>query len=179
VETEHLKEFVTLAKCGSFTNAARELHLTQSALSKHIAALERDFDVDLFVRDRVGVKLTRAGDAFLKSALQIDRLLAQTRTMLPQVEGGERPSNKTLSLAPAGSDLALRCAVARIARRCGLTAQETGALILYLEERGFGAIRDEFDLSRDEVADLLAGVYRKLGVSNKQEALSFVHSVLE
>jgi DNA-binding transcriptional LysR family regulator len=176
VETDHLREFVMLAKCGSFTGAARELHLTQSALSKHIASLERDFDVDLFVRDRVGIKLTRAGDALLERALQIDRLLAQTRRMLPQVEGGGMPSDRELSLSSSESDLALRCACTRVARRYGLNAQETGALILYLEERGFEAIRQEYDLSRDEIADLLAGAYRKLGVGNKQEALALVHS---
>jgi DNA-binding transcriptional LysR family regulator len=175
VETEHLREFVTLAKCGSFTNAARELHLTQSALSKHIAALEREFDVALFVRDRVGVKLTRAGDTLLKKALQIDLLLTQTRKTLLGLEGGEEASDQALSLAPAGNDLALRCACARLARHRGLDARETGALILYLEERGFSAIRQEFDLSRDEVADLLVATYHKLGVTNKQEALALVH----
>jgi DNA-binding MarR family transcriptional regulator len=176
VETDHLREFVTLAKCGSFTNAARELHLTQSALSKHIASLERDFDVDLFVRDRVGIRLTRAGDALLKKALQINHLLAQTRRMLPQIEEGRMPSDRELPPAPSGGDLALRCACTRVARQYGLDERETGALILYLEERGFEAIGQEFDLSRDEIADLLAGVYRKLGVGNKQETLAFVYS---
>ncbi|MDR1015315.1 MAG: LysR family transcriptional regulator [Coriobacteriales bacterium] len=82
VRTEHLREFVVLAERGSFTGAAHELHLTQSALSKHIAALEREFDVELFVRDRAGVRLTKAGDALLERALQIDLLLAQTRRTL-------------------------------------------------------------------------------------------------
>jgi DNA-binding transcriptional LysR family regulator len=88
METEHLREFVTLAKYGSFTNAARELHLTQSALSKHIAALEREFDADLFVRDRGGAKLTRAGATLLEKALQIDLLLTQTRRTLLRLEEG-------------------------------------------------------------------------------------------
>jgi DNA-binding transcriptional LysR family regulator len=88
METNHLREFVTLAQCGSFTRAARELHLTQSALSKHIAALERDFKVELFVRGRVGVRLTRAGGALLEKALQIDLILAQTRKILFQIEEG-------------------------------------------------------------------------------------------
>jgi DNA-binding transcriptional LysR family regulator len=97
METEHLREFVTLAQYGSFTNAARALHLTQSALSKHIAALEREFDVDLFVRDRVGVKLTKAGSVLLEKALQIDLLLTQTRRTLLRIEGGEEMSRGAAS----------------------------------------------------------------------------------
>ena len=52
-------------------------------------------------------------------------------------------------------------------------------LILYVEERGFEAIQDELALTRDEVADVLGSVYRKLGVGDKQEALDFIHSVSE
>ena len=46
-------------------------------------------------------------------------------------------------------------------------------------ERGFDAIEDELGLTRDEVADVLGSVYRKLGVGDKQEALDFIHSVSE
>ena len=61
METAYLHEFAKVAECGSFTAAARELHLTQSTLSKHVALLEREFGADLFVRDRSGVSLTEAG----------------------------------------------------------------------------------------------------------------------
>ena len=64
-------------------------------------------------------------------------------------------------------------------RRCGLDRRELGALILYVEERGFEAIQGELALTRDEVADVLGSVYRKLGVGDKQEALDFIHSVSE
>ena len=50
METAYLHEFAKVAECGSFTAAARELHLTQSTLSKHVALLEREFGADLFVR---------------------------------------------------------------------------------------------------------------------------------
>ena len=47
METAYLHEYRCVAECGSFTAAARELHLTQSTLSKYVAALEREFGADL------------------------------------------------------------------------------------------------------------------------------------
>lgn len=66
-----------------------------------------------------------------------------------------------------------------MAERCGLDRRELGALILYVEEHGFETIQGELALTRDEVADVLGSVYRKLGVGDKQEALDFIHSVSE
>ena len=43
----------------------------------------------------------------------------------------------------------------------------------------FETIQGELALTRDEVADVLGSVYRKLGVGDKQEALDFIHSVSE
>lgn len=79
----------------------------------------------------------------------------------------------------AAGDMALRCKCRLAAERCGLDRRELGALILYVEEHGFETIQDELALTRDEVADVLGSVYRKLGVGDKQEALDFIHSVSE
>lgn len=79
----------------------------------------------------------------------------------------------------AAGDTALRCKCRLAAERCGLDRRELGALILYVEEHGFETIQDELALTRDEVADVLGSVYRKLGVGDKQEALDFIHSVSE
>ena len=48
-----------------------------------------------------------------------------------------------------------------------------------MEVQGLETIQDELALTRDEVADVLGSVYRKLGVGDKQEALDFIHSVSE
>lgn len=65
------------ARLLSFTRAAVELHLTQSAVSHHILNLERDLGVPLFVRNRAGLKLTDAGRSYwaeISSALrQLER----------------------------------------------------------------------------------------------------------
>lgn len=197
METTYLHEFAKVADCGSFTAAARELHLTQSTLSKHVALLEREFGADLFVRDRSGVSLTEAGGVLYAQARQVEKLLRATVALVHAARDGQttRPAvpmgaaagaagtcagAEVAGAASAGAgDTALRCKCRLAAERCGLDRRELGALILYVEERGFDAIEGELGLSRDEVADVLGGVYRKLGVGDKQEALDFIHSVSE
>lgn len=195
METTYLSEFSRVADRGSFTAAARELHLTQSTLSKHVALLEREFGTELFVRDRNGVSLTEAGSVLYAQARQMERLLRATgalvraagegRASVPRGVAGVRSGTEdarsgAMAVAATGAgDTALRCKCRLVAERCGLDGRELGALILYVEERGFEAIEAELGLSRDEVADVLAGVYRKLGVESKQGALDLVHSVSE
>ena len=61
VNINEYREFLELARCLNFTKAAAALHVTQPALSKHVAALEKEFGAALFMRDRRNVALTDAG----------------------------------------------------------------------------------------------------------------------
>lgn len=56
---------VAIADLGSFTAAARTLHVTQSALSQGIRSLERELGTELFARRRGEVSATAAGEAFV------------------------------------------------------------------------------------------------------------------
>jgi LysR family transcriptional regulator, transcriptional activator of the cysJI operon len=58
---DYLKTFLTVAKTRSFSTAAKELNITQGAVSHHIAALESYFDAKLFKRTANGVEVTDAG----------------------------------------------------------------------------------------------------------------------
>jgi DNA-binding transcriptional LysR family regulator len=77
LDSRKLLAFSTLARVGSFTNAARELHLTQSAVSHAIKSLEQDLDCRLF--DRLGrhVSLTAAGRQLLEHA---NKILSEMKT---------------------------------------------------------------------------------------------------
>lgn len=170
MDTDYLYEYLVLAKCGSFTEAARELHITQSTLSKHIAALERDFGTDFFIRERSGVKLTQAGKILYTQAAKIDKLVSQTYDAIARAQ--DAPSDVEISYADATQDVDLRRASILLGEQHGLSEKETGALILFLEERSFREIQDELDITRDELGAILGSVYRKLDVSSKQEILN-------
>ena len=60
-----LRAFEVAARRGSLTAAADELHVTHSAISHHVTALEADFGLALFVRDGRNIRLTDAGQMLL------------------------------------------------------------------------------------------------------------------
>lgn len=66
METEHLREFVELARVCNFTKAAGRLGISRTALSKHIAGIEREFGVEVFERDNLHTELTAAGKQLLQ-----------------------------------------------------------------------------------------------------------------
>ncbi len=90
MDTQHLKAFLTVARCGSFTSAAQQLYLTQPAISKRIAALEEQLDCRLFDRFGRTVTLTEAGKALLPRAEQILQSVADTELALSNLAGEVR-----------------------------------------------------------------------------------------
>lgn len=84
----HLKTFVRVAHLQSFTRAAEELALSQSAVSRHIEALEREFGMELFARHGRGAGPTVAGarllqyaESLLRMAQEANRALAELRDL--------------------------------------------------------------------------------------------------
>ena len=87
---EQLRIFVAVATREHVTQAARELHLTQSATSATVAALEARYQTRLF--DRVGrrIVLTAAGKAFLVEAKAVLARAAAAETVLDDLAGLKR-----------------------------------------------------------------------------------------
>lgn len=71
MELRVLRYFLEVAKEQSFTNAARELHITQPTLSRQLAMLESELGTILFDRNGHGVTLTEYGLLLKRRALEI------------------------------------------------------------------------------------------------------------
>ncbi|MEO8303691.1 MAG: LysR family transcriptional regulator [Betaproteobacteria bacterium] len=87
-----IEAILAVARTGSVHSAARLLHVTQSALSRLIAAAEKSLGVSLFDRSRAGTRPTEAGERVLKQgafALHALHDMAQSaREPLPVVRLG-------------------------------------------------------------------------------------------
>ena len=68
---QQLKYADAVAECGSLSEAARQMFVTQPTLTESLRALEEELRVAIFTRSSRGVSLTREGEEFLASARQI------------------------------------------------------------------------------------------------------------
>ncbi|MFJ4694268.1 LysR family transcriptional regulator [Streptomyces sp. NPDC088766] len=88
MDLDTVRTFVAAADAGQFREAATELAVTQQAVSKRIAALERTLGVRLFTRTARGAELTIDGQAFLPHARELLRVAERAVT---SVRTGRRP----------------------------------------------------------------------------------------
>lgn len=66
LNSQHLEAFLAIARTLNFTEAAKEVHVTQSALSQRIAKLEDELETTLFIRDRGKIRLSEEALDFLR-----------------------------------------------------------------------------------------------------------------
>ena len=87
---KQLEAFVQVAEGGSFSKAAKELYLTQPTISAHIASLEKELSVRLFVRNTKEVGLSDDGKDLYKYARQIVDLEKKIEERFGEKDSGEK-----------------------------------------------------------------------------------------
>jgi DNA-binding transcriptional LysR family regulator len=92
VELSTLRVFLTAAEEKNFSRAAERLHMSQSAVSQNIQAMERAYNVELFLRRGRSIVLSEAGEAILpmvREVLRSARLLEDSLHEVNNQIGGE------------------------------------------------------------------------------------------
>ncbi|WP_295814107.1 LysR family transcriptional regulator [uncultured Nitratireductor sp.] len=90
MDWDKLRVFHAAAEAGSFTHAAETLHLSQSAISRQVSALELEVGVPLFHRHARGLVLTEQGEMLYRTAHEVLMQLESVRVRL--TEAKDRPS---------------------------------------------------------------------------------------
>lgn len=100
MEIRQFEYFAAIAREGSFSRAARVLHVSQPALSKQVQALEHELGVQLLIRDAEGVRPTAAGARFNDLSETLLNLVAE----IPQAvraAATELVGTVTVGIAPS------------------------------------------------------------------------------
>lgn len=95
MNTGRLYEFMVLSKLLNYSRAAEALYISQSVLTKHIQALEKELDVQLFSRSTHGVILTEAGRMLAKEAPE---LMGKCDSVLRRLRMQNIPEKGTVSI---------------------------------------------------------------------------------
>ncbi|MEU2118249.1 LysR family transcriptional regulator [Streptomyces sp. NPDC016459] len=144
MDLDTVRTFVAVADAGQFREAAAELAVTQQAVSKRMAALERDLGVRLFTRTPRGAQLTIDGQAFLPHARELLRVAERA---VASVRPGRRPLRVDViasRVAPSGLMRGFHRAHPEI---------DLDVMMLFDVERAVGALRSgEIDASFRAVA---------------------------
>ena len=150
----HLYYFWICAKAGRVTAAAKELHLSQSALSLQLKSLERALGRLLFNRTRTGLELTSGGKTVFEHC---EKIFAQGAALSAALRGGPGSSPTVIRLG-VSSALGREAAMTFIQR---LAAVEGSMVTVYVGPRD--DIRERLARRRLDIAVSGADISKDLG----------------
>ena len=120
LSSTRLRVLAELAECGSFSGAADALDYTQSAVSKQIAALEREVGAQLVVREVRPVRLTAAGEALVRHAQTVLEGLAAAEAELEAITSLEAGRLRIGTYSSVGATLVVQAVAAFRKRHPGV-----------------------------------------------------------
>lgn len=98
MKIEFLKEFLTIANLGSFSEAASHHFISQSSLSKHIKVLENELEVELFDRSTRSVVLSNYGEEILEQSKKICHLNDEIISTIHHIKSSKQELLKIASI---------------------------------------------------------------------------------
>lgn len=187
---EYFKVFYHVAKAGSVTGAARELAVSQPAVSQAIRQLESQLGADLFYRAAKGVRLTREGQllfSYVEKGYEQMELGLEKLLRLQNMEGGE--------IRIGASDMTLQYFLLPYLERFHekypdikmvVTNAPTPETLAFLEEGkiDFGVVSTPFDRQKGleivpvrEIEDVFVGGRRFIAYKNRTLDLQELESL--
>ncbi|MFE9427942.1 LysR family transcriptional regulator [Kitasatospora sp. NPDC006697] len=142
IDVQRLRVLRAVAEHGSFNRAATALRLTPSAVSQHVAALERSLGTQVVARSTRGATLTEAGRIMVGAADSVTAELAHAQRQVAQLSTGR--ALLTVATFTSGGRLLLPGALAR------LMAAHPGTVVHIRE----GEAEDTLPLVRQGAVDL-------------------------
>ena len=100
MDWDKLRFFHAAAEAGSFTHAGEALHMSQSAVSRQVSALEKDLEISLFHRHARGLVLTEQGEMLYRTVAEVMIKLQTVETLLADTT--TKPSGDLRISAPIG-----------------------------------------------------------------------------
>jgi DNA-binding transcriptional LysR family regulator len=144
MDIRYLKTLATVVEVGSFSKAARSLHLTQSAVSQRIKFLEEFYSHILFDRSAATLSLTSAGEIVLESARRIVGIEDSLQGQLKKINGRQKVS---LCCTPTFGTVYLSGVLNRFMLESGGSPADLNFLIHNPDQALEGIINREFDIS--------------------------------
>ncbi|MDX3059453.1 LysR family transcriptional regulator [Streptomyces sp. NE06-03E] len=112
IDVQRLRILRAVAEHGSFNRAATALHLTPSAVSQHVAVLERSLGAQVVARSTRGVTLTRAGQIMVGAAESVAAELEHAKQQVDRLSTGR--TQLTVATFTSGGRVLLPGALARL-----------------------------------------------------------------
>ncbi len=168
--------FLTTARCLNFTEAAKQLYISQPALSQQISTIEKELNMQLFIRDKKKVYLTPAACILLEELPKYNRYYEQILEDAKQANAG---NNGALSIAVMEDQCLAQCVIEQYHKfrrnHPGIAIRPTTASFGQLKKMLF---EDKVDLIYTvdfEIEDIPTLVHRKVAFDHAFAAISKNH----
>ncbi len=103
VDWDRLRVLLAVVDAGSFTAAARQLQLSQSAVSRQVCSLEASLKIPLFYRHARGLRLTEHGEAFHETVKSMENQLAKVLELVADARSHAEGPLRITTTAAFGS----------------------------------------------------------------------------